>query len=120
MQIKTIAQLPQQEVQMEGAKDCSVRVLFGPKDNAPTFAMRHFEIAPGGHTPLHTHGFEHQVVVLKGTIIVTTDQGEVSTNPGDVIMALPDEIHQFKNPSASEPAEMLCFVPTEYQPSKIT
>ncbi|MBI9017603.1 MAG: cupin domain-containing protein [Phycisphaerae bacterium] len=116
MQIKTIESLPQQKVEMEGANGCCVRVLFGPKDNAPTFAMRQFEIAPGGNTPLHTHDFEHQVVVLKGTIIVESKDGPTETKPGDVIMAMPNELHQFKNPSETESASMLCFVPIEYQP----
>ena len=28
--------------------------------------MRQFEVAPGGHTPKHSHGHEHEVFVLEG------------------------------------------------------
>ena len=39
MQIKKIQDVPATEVEMEGAKGVKVRVLFGPKDGVPTFAM---------------------------------------------------------------------------------
>ena len=65
MIVKKIAEVEAVPVQMEGAKDVSVQVLFGPKDAAPTFALRQFEIAVGGHTPFHKHPFEHEVVVMK-------------------------------------------------------
>ena len=103
-------------LEMEGAKDVTVKVLFGPKDNAPTFAMRLFEIAPQGHTPHHTHPFEHEIVVMEGDITLVSDQGDKVLNVGDVAMVMAGEKHQFRNDSESKPAKMLCFVPVEYQP----
>ena len=32
--------------------------------------MRQFELAPGGHTPRHTHAHEHEVFVLEGAGVV--------------------------------------------------
>ena len=63
MLIKKIDEVKAKAVEMEGAKDVTVRVLFGPADGAPTFAMRVFEVAGGGHTPYHEHPFEHEVNV---------------------------------------------------------
>ena len=100
---------------MEGAKDVKVRVLFGPADNAPTFAMREFEMAPGGHTPFHTHPFEHEAMLLDGDISVVTEDGERQLQKGDVILMPPDEKHQFKNLSATEVARFMCLVPIAYQ-----
>ena len=56
---------------MEGAAGCRVRWLIGEGDKAPNFAMREFEVAPGGHTPKHFHDYEHEVYVLagRGTIV---------------------------------------------------
>ncbi len=116
MIIKKKGEVAPVEVQMEGAEDVSVRVLFGPKDKAPTFAMRQFELAPGGHTPHHTHPFEHQIVCLAGRIAVVSEDGETPVTPGDVALVMPDELHQFRNISDTESATMLCFVPIEYQP----
>jgi len=115
MIIKNIDQVPLQDVNMDGAKDVKVRVLFGPSDNAPTFAMRVFELAGGGHTPFHTHPFEHEVVMLDGDIAVATEKGDRPLQKGDVILMPPDEKHQFKNLSDTEGARFMCLVPIEYQ-----
>ena len=75
MIIKNIQDVAAQPVKMDGARDVTIRVLIGPQDNAPTFAMRLFELAPGGHTPFHDHNFEHEVIVLDGEIAVLTTYG---------------------------------------------
>jgi len=51
----------------EDAKGVTIRVLMGENVGAPTFTMRRFEIAPGGHTPFHAHAWEHEVYILSGT-----------------------------------------------------
>ena len=115
MIIKNIDDVPLQDVKMEGAKDVKVRVLFGPADNAPTFAMRVFELAPGGHTPFHIHPFEHEAVLLDGNIAVVTEDGDRPLKQGDVILVPPEEKHAFKNMSDSNSARFMCLVPIEYQ-----
>ena len=66
MRIKNHTEVPANEVTMEGAAGCRVRWLIGEDDQAPNFAMREFEVAPGGHTPKHFHDYEHEVYVLAG------------------------------------------------------
>ena len=66
MRITNHEDMPANEVTMEGAHDCRVRWLIGEKESAPTFAMREFEVSPGGHTPKHFHDYEHEVYVLAG------------------------------------------------------
>ena len=51
MKIKHNAEVPLNDVTMEGAAGCKVRWLVGEADAAPNFAMRQFELEPGGHTP---------------------------------------------------------------------
>ncbi|MCK5114546.1 MAG: cupin domain-containing protein [Phycisphaerae bacterium] len=115
MIVKKIADVEAVSVQMDGAKDVRVRVLFGPKDAAPTFALRQFEIAVGGHTPFHEHPFEHEVVVMAGEINLVTEQKEIPITVGDVVLVPANEKHQFQNGSSTEMAKMLCIVPVEYQ-----
>jgi quercetin dioxygenase-like cupin family protein len=115
MIIKNIDEVPLQDVNMEGAKDVKVRVLFGPADDAPTFAMRVFELAGGGHTPWHTHPFEHEAILLDGDIAVVTEDGDRPLRKGDVILMPPEEKHQFKNLSGTEDARFMCLVPIAYQ-----
>ncbi|MGD0022688.1 MAG: hypothetical protein ABSC54_10345 [Smithellaceae bacterium] len=39
------------------------RVVIGKNDRTNNFCMHIFEIAPGGHTPRHTHAWEHEMVI---------------------------------------------------------
>ena len=115
MIIKKIDDVPMQDVNMEGAKDVKVRVVLGPADNAPTFAMRVFELAPAGHTPFHTHPFEHEAIILDGDIAAVTEQGEQPLDKGDVLLIASNEKHQFKNRSDTKGARFMCLVPIAYQ-----
>ena len=56
---------------MEGAEGVTIRWLISKKDGAPNFQMRLFEVAPGGHTPLHIHEWEHEVYILEGEGVLT-------------------------------------------------
>ena len=115
MQIKQIDSVPLQPVNMEGASGASVRVVFGPADNAPTFAMRIFELAPGGNTPYHKHNFEHEVLILEGDLAAVTPEGPTKLAIHDALLIQPNETHQFKNLSDTKSAKFMCLVPIEYQ-----
>ncbi|MFO7899483.1 MAG: cupin domain-containing protein [Planctomycetota bacterium] len=96
----------------EPAKGVTIRWLIDETTGAPNFAMRHFEIAPGGNTPLHSHRWEHEVFILSGRGVVTSEQGEDPFAPGDVVFMPGGEEHNFRN-SGSEPVTMLCLVPLD-------
>ena len=115
MIIKTQDQVQQVPVNMEGAVGAKVQVLLGPADNAPTMAMRIFELDPNGHTPYHSHAFEHEVMILAGDLAVVTPQGDTPVKPGDIMLVMPDEMHQFKNCSDTQNARFMCLVPIAYQ-----
>ena len=51
-------------VAMDGVKDTRMEILVGRQHGAPNFAMRHYVVAPGGHTPHHAHNYEHEVIVI--------------------------------------------------------
>ena len=115
MLVKRIKDVSVRPVDMDGAKNVKVRVLFGPEDKAPTFAMRVFEFDKGGHTPYHAHPFEHEVIVLDGEIIAVTEKGDIPLNVGNVLMVNPGEKHQFKNSSDIKSASFVCLIPVGYQ-----
>ena len=102
-------------VTMEGASGVKVQVVLGPDDNAPTMAMRIFELAPNGHTPYHDHPFEHEIIILEGAVAVVTPKGDIPVSPGDTLLVMPGETHQFKNCSETDCAKFICFVPIAYQ-----
>ncbi len=110
MKVQHYEQVEQSRVDMQGAVGCTVRWLVGQQEGAPNFAMRQFEVAAGGHTPRHTHPYEHEVFVLEGEGIVVEGDTQHPLKPGDVVYVRPDEVHQFRNTGAA-PLKFLCLVP---------
>jgi len=72
-------------VRMDGVKDARMEILVGREHGAPNFSMRHFVVAPGGHTPLHSHNYEHEVVILEGEADVTYGTSVHRVRGGDVL-----------------------------------
>jgi len=110
MKVNHCERVPAEEVEMDGASGCTVRWLLSSADGTPNFAMRQFEVAPGGHTPRHSHPFEHEVYVLCGNGVAMEGDVEHPLSEGDVIFVEPDEEHQFRN-TGGAPMRFLCLVP---------
>ena len=87
-----------------------VRWLITKDMGAENFAMRLFEMEPGGYSPLHTHPWEHEVFILEGEGTVFGGGEKQKFKAGDVIFIPPNEKHQFKNTS-EKTVKFLCLVP---------
>jgi len=94
----------------EGVKDTKVRWLISKKDGAENFAMRVFEIQPGGNTPLHQHDWEHEVFVLQGKGVARSKTDEEGFKEGDIFFVKPMEWHQFVN-TGKETLKFICLIP---------
>ena len=97
-------------VEMEGSANTKIRRLVGSNVGAANFAMRMFEIEPGGHTPRHQHDYEHEIYVLEGQGVVFEGDTQHQLKPGDVVYVHPNDIHQFRN-GGSSTMKILCFIP---------
>ena len=99
------------DVDMEGAKNVKMRMAVGADDGAPNFIMRIFEVGPGGHTPHHTHEFEHENYVMDGEGILVKDDGtEEPLRPGDIAFVAPNVKHQYRN-AGDKVFRFICSVP---------
>ena len=96
----------------EPAKDVKIRWLINEKQNAPNFAMRRFEVAPGGQTPFHSHPWEHEVYVIEGNAVAVSKDGETPISPGSVVLVMPDEEHNFVN-NGNTDFVFLCMIPLQ-------
>ena len=114
MKITHIHQVPANEVKMDGAKSCRMRLVIGPRDGAPNFALRVFEVASGGHTPLHQHPYEHEIYVLEGSGTVWSEGRQIALKPGDALYVPAGELHQFQN-TGSGPFQFICLIPAQFQ-----
>jgi quercetin dioxygenase-like cupin family protein len=109
MKVEKSANIASKPVNVEGAKGVNIRVLIS-KDEAPTFAMRMFEVEPGGNTPLHRHPHEHEVFVLEGagTLI---HEGKTHPLSRETVVFVPgNDEHSFRNTGKST-LRFLCLVP---------
>jgi quercetin dioxygenase-like cupin family protein len=97
-------------VSESGASNITVRWLITKDRGAPNFAMRLFEVAQNGYSPLHTHPWEHEVFILQGEGIVTDGKTATPLKPNDVVYTAPDEWHQFKN-TGMQTFKFLCLIP---------
>ena len=109
MKVGHVEQLPARAVQMEGAKGVQMRIVIGEPEGAPNFIMRVFDVEAGGNTPLHAHGFEHEVFVLRGRGSLVEEGEETPLGPGDVVFVAPSALHQFR--AAAEGLRFICVVP---------
>src|SRR5882757_1191151 len=101
MKVHHLEDVPSAPVDMPGSSGCQVRWLIGEREGAPNFAMRQFEVEPGGHTPKHSHPYEHEVFVLEGSGVVLEGEAEHPLSAGDFVLVTPGEVHQFRNTGAT-------------------
>jgi quercetin dioxygenase-like cupin family protein len=116
MKITNLDTTPKIRMNMEGASNVKKQLPISSQDSSPTFSFRVFTIEPGGHTPYHTHAFEHLNYIIEGegAVVMATGEGR-PVKQGDFVLVLPGEKHQYKNTSASSPFVMICAVPKEYE-----
>ena len=110
--IRNIHDTPRSPVAMDGVKGASMAVMVGRGDGAPNFALRSFEVEPGGHTPQHSHDYEHEVFVVSGEGTVLLEGERRAIRGGDVIYVPADEEHQFRV-VGDQPLKFLCLVPVD-------
>jgi quercetin dioxygenase-like cupin family protein len=110
MKVRHYTEVPAQAVE-EGAQGVQIRWVITEKDGASHFAMRHFEIAPGGHTPHHAHAWEHEVFVLTGRGKLVGPAAESPLVPGTVAFVPGNEEHHFEA-AKDESLTLLCLIPT--------
>lgn len=115
MLLRSPDQVDAQVIQMPGAHGVTMWLMVGRDDGAPNFAMRLFEVEPGGETPRHSHNYEHEVLIVAGTAQVYDAQqdAERSASAGDTLYIPANQTHQFRNTS-TQPLKFMCMVPTAF------
>ena len=109
MLIRNIADVNHEPMDVPGADGVKMLIMAGRADQAPNFAMRHIVIDAGGHSPRHSHDYEHEVYVVDGGGTVLLEGGERAIRRGDVVFVPPDEEHQFR--AGQDGLSFLCLVP---------
>lgn len=87
-------------------------------DEAPNFAMRCFEIQPGGSIPNHTNQVEHEQYVISGCAKIGIGE-EVFEVKKDDIVFIPADVPHWYRTIGDEPFKFLCLVPNKPDTTKI-
>ncbi len=93
-----------------GSSKLNVRWLITKETGAENFAMRLFEMEAGGHSPLHSHNWEHEVFILEGEGLVVGGKEERKFKAGDAIFIHSNQKHQLKNNNKNA-CKLLCLIP---------
>jgi quercetin dioxygenase-like cupin family protein len=116
MKITSLDKVEKTKMAMEGAKNTYKQIPISKSDGTPTVSFRVFTIEPGGHTPYHTHAFEHINYIISGNGALVIETGEERpVKEGDFALILPNEKHQYKNKSDAKPFVVICAVPKDYE-----
>ena len=111
LRLTSVEEVEAHEVDAEGAVAVRIQWLIG-KEEAPTFATRRFTLGAGGHTPFHSHGWEHEVFVLqgRGALLFGEERDERPLAPGNFVYVPACAVHQFRN-DGEEDFVFLCIIP---------
>jgi len=112
MYIKKIDDVTKTSIEDNMTKGVTRQILLGIEEGSTNIIMRLFTVAPRGHSPLHTHDYEHLVKVEKGRGIVIHESEEKEIMTGDVVYVKPNEKHQFRNPFDEE-LQFICVIPNK-------
>ena len=107
--VRSLSDAPLKPVDMPGVKGVRMAVMVGREHGAPNFALRQFAVEPGGHSPRHSHDYEHEVYIVDGGGTVLLNGSEQPIKAGDVVYVPADHEHQFR--AAGSGMKFLCLVP---------
>lgn len=91
-------------------KGVRLRWVISKANGAPRYAMRVFEVEPGGEIPLHHHWYEQEMYVLEGEGTAGDEHGEQPIGPGTVIYVPPDHPHRMRN-TGDRVLRFICVIP---------
>lgn len=111
MLIKHLREIPAVTPAMAGAEGVSLQWIFNQKDGAGRYAMRLFEVKPGGLIPLHEHpDMEHEIFVVAGEAEILMPDHSCRVKQYDALFVKPGERHGFRNDTA-QPFQFICVIP---------
>jgi len=110
MPVRKYDALEANKVEMEGAVNVYKKVPVGRKEGWSGYTMRTFTISPGGHSPKHSHDWEHVNYVIQGKGRLMIDGREQDVDERDFAFVPANIEHQFSNPYDKD-FEFICIVP---------
>ncbi len=99
-----------EKVPEDMAEKTWIRRLIRKEDGAPNFAMRVFEVEPGGHIKAHSHPWEHEIFILQGVGDIRIGDRIYRVTSGFFIYIPPNIEHEYWN-KGDKPLVFICLIP---------
>ncbi len=100
-------------VEDSAAKGTFIQEYITARNGAPNFALRVFELQPGGYTPYHAHPWEHENYILEGEgELVNPDGSATPLKAGDGAFVPPMQKHQYRN-TGTTVFRFICCIPIQ-------
>ncbi len=84
--------------------------LIGKAEQAGNFALRYYELEPGGFSREEAHSYDHGIIFMAGSGTVSLSGSQHPVTQGDVVYIASDEPHQIRNTGIT-PLGWLCIIP---------
>lgn len=110
MYLGQLKDIEKRELSGEGIKNVLKQVPIGTKEGWRENALRVFTIGPGGHTPHHSHDWEHVNYVISGQGTLEMENKKHDLSAGSFAFVPPNQKHQYAN-HGKDDFVMICIVP---------
>jgi quercetin dioxygenase-like cupin family protein len=110
MFIASIDEIEKKQIAGDGIKNVLKQVPIGPEQGWKNHVLRVFTLQKGGHTPKHSHNWEHVNYVISGKGTLEIEGRKHDLAGGSFAVVPPNTEHQYSN-SGDEDFVMICIVP---------
>jgi len=111
MFVANIKDIEQKEIAGEGIKNVLKQVPIGPEQGWKDHILRVFTVKPEGHTPRHSHDWEHINYVISGSGTLEIGGQKHKLETGHFAVVPPNTAHQYSN-DGNQDFVMICIVPS--------
>jgi len=112
MPVRKYGDIEEAAVNMKDVTGVTKKVPIGKGEGWTTNTLRVFKVAPGGHTPRHSHDWEHVNYVMAGKGRLTINDETFILEKNDFALVPPGATHQYENPFEAD-FEFICIVPAK-------
>lgn len=92
------------------SQGASIRWLIGQREQAENFALRYFELEPGGHSIREQHAHDHGIIAVRGRAVIHMGDEQFDFAPMDVAYVPGNEWHQIIN-AGDDVFGFFCIIP---------
>lgn len=112
MFVANINEIEKKQIAGDGILNVLKQVPIGPEQGWKNHTLRVFTIQKDGHTPKHSHDWEHINYVISGTGSLEVEGKKHELKAGSFAVVPPNKEHQYSNPG-DEDFVMICIVPSQ-------